>query len=236
MYKKRLGAYKITYILHRDFNIDISVGRTYRLLKTLNLPTLSTKKPTYSHYSDNINYQNHLNQHFNQNSPNLVWVSDITYIKVCNKWVYLCIIIDLFSRKPIAWATSNKPDSNLTVKTLHIALKNRNYPKGLMFHSDRGSQYTSFSFRNELDKYNITQSFSKKGYPYDNAVCECFFKYLKLEETNRNTYKTIIELNLALYKYINLFYCDKRPHTTLNMLTPNEYEHNYYNYINKQYQ
>ena len=121
MYKKRLGAYKITYILNRDFNIHISVGKTYRLIKTLNLPKLSTKKPIYSNYIDNINYKNYLNQHFNQNSPNLVWVSDITYIKVNTKWVYLCVIIDLFSRKPIAWLVSNKPNTDLTIGTLYIA-------------------------------------------------------------------------------------------------------------------
>ena len=93
-----------------------------------------------------------------------------------------------------------------------------------MFHSDRGSQFTAFSFHKLLDSLDVVQSFSQKGYPYDNACCECFFKYLKKEETNRKNYQTKQELFLALFEYIEGIYNTKRPHTTLNMLTPNEAE------------
>lgn len=92
--------------------------------------------------------------------------------------------MDLFSRKVIFWNISGKPDVDLVMTAFKKAYDKRNRPSGLMFHSDRVSQYTAFSFRQFLDSLNVVQSFSKKGYPFDNACCECFFKYLKKEETN----------------------------------------------------
>ena len=100
----------------------------------------------------------------------------------------------------------------------------RKRPQGLMFHSDRGTQYTAFSFRQLLDSLNVVQSFSNKGYPFDNACCESFFKYLKKEETNRRTYHSLQELQLSVFEYIEGFYNSKRPHGSLNLLTPNEME------------
>ena len=162
-YNKRLGAYKITYVLQRDHGINISVGRVYRLMKTLQLPRMSTEKPyrNYKHM-DNGDCTNHLRQEFNQKSPNLVWASDFTYIKAAGKWYYLCIVMDLFSRKVISWNISGKPDVNLVMTAFKKAYDKRNQPTGLMFHSDRGSQYTAFAFRQLLDTLNVVQSFSKK--------------------------------------------------------------------------
>ena len=93
----------------------------------------------------------------------MVWVSDFTYIKVNSGWFYLCIIMDLFSRKIISWNISNKADCNLIINTFNEAYTKRNYPTGLMFHYDRGTQYTATPFRKLLDKFNVVQSFSKKG-------------------------------------------------------------------------
>ena len=129
-------------------------------------------------------------------------VSNITYLKAGRKWYYLCVIIDLFSRKVISWHLSGKADVSLVMTTFQKAYESRNTPYGLMFHSDRGTQYTAFSFRQLLDSLNVVQSFSKKEYPFDNAVCECFFKYLKQEETNRRTYHTFKELHLSVFEYM----------------------------------
>lgn len=176
-YSKRLGAYKIAYVLKRDHGITISVGKVYRLMKTLQLPKMSTDKPRHQNKrSDNGDCANHLNQKFNQKAPGIVWVSDFTYIKVCSKWYYLCVVMDLFSRKIISWHISVRADVNLIMTTFKKAYEKRNAPYGLMFHSDQGSQYTAFAFRQLLDSLNVVQSFSKKGYPFDNACCECFFK------------------------------------------------------------
>lgn len=138
------------------------------------------------------------------------------------------MVIDLFSRKVIAWHISGKPDAGLVMTTFQKAYTARNAPYGLMFHSDRGSKYTAFSFRQLLDSLNVVQSFSKKGYPFDNAVCEYFFKYLKKEETNRRTYKNMSDLKLSFFSYIEGYYNSKRPHAPLGYMTPNETETAYW--------
>lgn len=182
-------------------------------MKTLQLPRMSTDKPfrNYRH-KENGKCTNHLQQEFDQKCPNIVWASDFTYIKVTDRWYYLCIVMDLFSRKFISFNISSKPDFDLVMAAFKKAYERRNRPQGLMFHSDRGSQYTAFSFRQLLDSLNVVQSFSKKGYPFDNACCECFFKYLKKEETNRRTYHSLQELQLCVFEYIEGFYNSKRPH------------------------
>ena len=221
-----MGAYKIAYVLKRDYGITISVGRVYRLMKQLQLPKMSTDKPHVSsrrseEYGDCCN---HLQRNFAQKAPNLVWVSDITYIKVGAKWYYLCIVMDLYSRKVISWQISSSADADLVITVFQKAYEKRNAPYGLMFHSDQGTQYTAFAVRQLLDSLNVVQSFSKKGYPFDNSCCECFFKYLKKEETNRKSYHSLQELQLSIFEYIEGYYNSKRPHSTLHMLTPNEAE------------
>lgn len=191
---------------------------------------MSTDKPFHNYkHRDNGECTNHLHQDFNQKTPDTVWDSDFTYIKVSGKWYYLCIVMDLFSRKVIAWNISSKPDVELVMNAFKKAYAKRKQPIGLMFHSDRGTQYTAFSFRQLLDSLNVVQSFSKKGYPYDNACCECFFKYLKKEETNRRTYHSLNELQLSVFEYIEGFYNSRRPHGSLEMLTPNEKEELFWN-------
>ncbi len=194
-------------------------------MRTLQLPRMSTDKPfrNYKH-RNNGECTNHLRQEFNQKAPDMVWAGDFTYIKVAGKWYYLCIVMDLFSRKVISWNISSKPDVDLVMDAFKKAYDKRNRPIGLMFHSDRGTQYTAFSFRQLLDSLNVVQSFSKKGYPYDNACCECFFKYLKKEETNRRTYHSLNELQMSVFEYIEGFYNSRRPHGSLEMLAPNEKE------------
>lgn len=229
-HNKRLGAYKIKYVLERDYGIKISVGRVYRLMKTLDLPKMSTVKPPKSKNEvNNEKYEDNLKREFTQKAPNLVWVSDITYLKANGKWYYLCVIMDLFSRKIISWELSTRATTELVISALKKAHKNRNPDDGLIFHSDRGAQYTSKSFKQLLDSLNIVQSCSNKGVPFDNACCECFFKYLKKEETNRKTYASFEELRLSVFEYIDGYYNSKRPHGTLNMLTPNEMEAKYFN-------
>lgn len=194
-------------------------------MRMLKLPRMSTDKPFHNYrHKDTGTCANHLQQEFNQKAPNLVWASDFTYIKVAGKWYYLCIVMDLFSRKVISWTISGKPNVDLVMDAFQKAYNKREQPQGLMFHSDRGTQYTAFSFRKLLDSLNVVQSFSKKGYPFDNACCECFFKYLKKEEVNRRTYHSLQELQLSVFEYIEGFYNSRRPHGSLQMLTPNEKE------------
>lgn len=219
---KRLGAHKIQICLQRDYCIHISVGRVYRLMKTMNLPKMSTVKPSQPRYhsAQRISYENILAQNFNQPKPNLVWVSDFTYLRVAGRFYYLCVILALFSRKVIAYRVSPKMDRFLAIDTLRDAVAARNPSSGLIFHSDRGSQFTSDDFRRILDEFHFVQSFSAKGHPYDNAVVECFFKYLKKEETDRRSYQSLDQLKQSLFSYINGFYNSLRPHSHNGGLSP----------------
>lgn len=148
-YDKRLRAYKVQHILKRDYGISISVRRVYRLMRSTKLPKMSTAKPKFVRHTDNGEYTNHLQQ-FSQDAPNPVWVSDITYLKAGGKWYYLCVVIDLFSRKVISWRLSGKADVRLVIAAFQKAYPKRSTPCGLMFHSDRGTQYTAFAFRQLL--------------------------------------------------------------------------------------
>ena len=132
--------------------------------------------------------------------------------------------MDLYSRKVIAWHISANADAQLVITTFRKAYEKRNAPHGLMFHSNRGTQYTAFAFWQLLDSLTVVLSFSKKGYPFDHACCECFFKYLKKEETDRRGYHSLQELQLSIFEYMEGYYNSKRPHNSRNMLTPNEAE------------
>lgn len=223
---KRLGAAKIRIRLKREYCINISSGRVYRLMKNMNLPKMSTVKPpkTLSGKTDDSECHNILSQNFNQPAPNLVWVCDFTYIRVSTGFYYVCAVLDLFSRKIVAYKVSSRIDTQLAIDTLNEALSVRKNVSGIIFHSDRGSQFTSKRFRQYLDSLNITQSFSAKGHPYDNAVMECFFKYLKKEETDRRNYAGLTELKQSLFSYIHGFYNSVRPHSHNNGLSPDEKE------------
>jgi transposase InsO family protein len=228
--KKRLGAYKIRRRLLVEYGKQVSVGRVYRLMKSMLLPKMSTVKPVSTYpKTEQGECNNVLEQRFNQEAPNRVWVSDITYVRVAGRFCYLCVIIDLFARKVVAYKTSVKIDKRLTLDTLSLACSKRGYPKGVLFHSDRGSQYNAKDFRQAIDKLDFIQSFSAKGHPYDNAVAESFFKYLKKEDLNRKTFTTIEELNLTLFEYIEGFYNPRRPHHANDLLSPDEKETLFFN-------
>lgn len=230
--KKRLGTRKIKIILLRDYKVNISEGRIYRLMKTMALPKMSTKKPKFK--KDKTKYQgkNLLQQHFNPKMPNQVWTTDFTYISIGHKkFVYLCAILDLFSRKVIAWKIGNKIDTQLAGDTLMQAIQSRKPTQPLILHSDQGAQFKSKSFRQLLDNNNILASYSKPGYPYDNAVTEVFFKYLKERCLNRTSFTSIQEVKLACFEYIESFYNNYNPHSANQELTPNQKEKIYFKEI-----
>lgn len=154
---KRLSAASMHIVLSRDYGTTISSGRVYRLMKSMDLPKMSTAKPKFRYHKPTVSldYPNILNQQFDPNEPNRAWVSDITYIPVKNKFVYLCVILDLFSRKVIAWKLSHRMTASLVIDTLDTALTHRQPIESVLFHSDRGSQYTSVAFRQFLDAHNL---------------------------------------------------------------------------------
>ena len=213
--------------LAREYCVTISDGRVYRLMKEMKLPKMSTVKPPKAAMADKEDvgaYQNLLAQQFNQKAPNLVWVSDFTYVKVAGRFYYICAIIDLYARKVIACRVSAKIDRFLAIDTLRDAVRLRGVSKGVLFHTDRGCQFTSADFRKVIDELGMVQSFSAKGHPYDNAVMECFFKYLKKEELNRRSFQSVEQLKQSLVTYISGFYNSSRPHSHNHGMSPNHAE------------
>lgn len=174
--------------------------------------------------------KNILNQNFITHRPNEVWVGDVTYFHLKDRKYYICVVIDLFSRKVVAHKISMKNSTQLTKATIKEACENRTISDNLIFHSDQGANYTSKAYRKFLKESGIEQSFSRAGNPYDNSVVESFFKNLKSEELYRTRYHSESEFRNAVARYIN-FYNKERPHTYLRYQTPDKYEEIFYSNI-----
>ena len=222
----RFGSRRIRAKL-LDMGHIASERRISRLMKELGLSSRGAR-PRLNSANDRQHqyYPNKLKRNFLTTAPNKVWVSDITYAKVGMDFLYLCVIIDLYSRKVIGYGISENIDTALTISTFQQAFFLRGSPSGVVFHSDQEVQYTAFEFRGLLKANGITQSFSAPGSPYDNAVTESFFTSIKKEDFRRNYYRTTEEFQAAVDAYI-LFYNDYCPHQRLGYLTPNQAEAEY---------
>jgi putative transposase len=165
---------------------------------------------------------NILEQNFTQNAPNRAWVSDITYLPVNDKWFYLVVFIDLFSRKVVGWDLSPSLKAESTIKAFEQAVCQRRPQRGLIVHSDRGIQYACKDFRQCLDRYACIQSMSRKGNCWDNAVAESFFSSLKKRLFYHRRYETMEDLRKDLFWYIEVYYNRFRKHSFNNYLTPEE--------------
>ena len=172
--------------------------------------------------------ENVLKQEFSAGKPNEIWVGDTTYIDTKEGWLFLATIIDLFSRKVVGWAMSSRNDTKLTIDSIMMAIKHRKPKKEVVFHSDQGVQYSSISFMSTLKSNNIMSSMSRRGNCYDNAVAESFFQLLKREKIKAKKYITREDAKLEIFEYIELFYNSKRRHGQCGLLSPNEFEKNYY--------
>ena len=209
--------------------LPLSRYRSGRLMKQLKLtscqlPGHAYKKATQEH----IAIPNHLAREFNVEKPNQVWCGDVTYIWAGNRWSYLAIVLDLFSRKPIGWAMSYSPDSELTGKALSMAFETRGQPEAVMFHSDQGSHYTSRKYRQLLWRYQIKQSMSRRGNCWDNSPMERFFRSLKTEWIPEIGYRSFVEAKHAVINYIIGYYSQVRPHQHNGGLSPNAAEQKFW--------
>jgi putative transposase len=167
---------------------------------------------------------NLLRQDFTAEAPNQRWASDITFISTHQGWLYLAVVMDLYSRRIVGWSMSRWINRHLVIDALSMAIGARRPDCLLIHHSDRGSQYTSDDFRDELVKYGIQCSMSARGNCYDNAVVESFFGLLKRERVNRVRYRTRDEARADLFEYIECFYNRKRRHGYLGNISPAAFE------------
>lgn len=171
---------------------------------------------------------NTLNREFTVDQPDQAWVTDFTYIRTYEGWLYLTVVIDLFSRKVIGWTMKSSPKADLVIDALLMAVWRRRPQAKVLVHSDQGIQYTSTDWRSFLKEHNLEASMSRKGNCHDNAVAESFFSLLKKDRVKRRIYKTRDEARAEIFDYIECFYNPKRNHGTNGGVSPNEFEKRYF--------
>lgn len=225
--KKRYGSPRITSEL-RDQGIRVSRPRVARLMKEANIKSIIRKKYKVQTTDSKHEYavaENHLNRDFSTQTIGQKWVSDLTYIKTEEGWLYLTAILDLADRKVVGWAMSDTMKaSDTTITAWKMAIKNRPIKQSLLFHSDRGVQYACAEFREQLKGLPILQSMSRKGNCWDNAIAESFFKSLKTELVYHAHYSTKEQAKLAIFEYIEVWYNRIRKHSALGNRSPLQYQ------------
>lgn len=182
------------------------------------------KQTTVPDPSVDVLQEDLLGRRFRPGEINAVWAGDITYVRTWEGWLYLASVIDLGSRRVVGWAMADHMRAELVCDALRMALLSRRPPAGLIFHSDRGSQYTSSEFRGLLAEHQVRQSLSRPRQCWDNAVAESFFATLKTELIDRQSWPTRTAAQRAIFEFVEVFYNRQRLHTALGCRTPTEYE------------
>lgn len=218
------GAGKVTAVL-RDRGYKISERIVGDIMHSNGWFSVRTNAKTLYEYSERRK-ENILKQNFNADNPNQIWVSDVTYFSYNERKFFICVILDLYSRKVVAFKISKRNSSQLTKATFKYAYFSRNPQEGLIFHSDNGSNYISRSFYSYLKQFGVQQSFSRSRQPHDNAVSESFFRNMKTEGHYHYKFKSKQEFRTVIADYIEK-YNTTRPHTYLGYLTPDRYEQLY---------
>ena len=220
------GAPRIHAELRLEHNIGVGRKRVARLMKAAGISGITPKKrwrttiriPGITPATDLVERQ------FRPDAPNVLWVADITYLRTGEGWLYLAAVQDTYSRQIVGWAMATNMRATLVVDALQMALHRRRPGPGLIHHSDQGSQYVSLAFGRAAGEAGIAVSMGSRGDAYDNAVAETFFATLKKELVHRRSWPSRLELQSAVFEYIEAFYNRQRRHSTLNMLSPTNYE------------
>jgi putative transposase len=215
--------------LHEDLKDEgerISRKRVSRIMRENQL--FSKHKRKFRHTTDSEHQfpvaENILARSFESDAPNKKWAADITFIPTDEGWLYLAVVIDLFSRRVVGWSMGRRLDRGLVLEALKMALKGRKPTNGLMHHSDQGSQYASNQYRELLEAHAILASMSRRGNCWDNAIVESFFKTLKVERIYHRRYRTRDEAQADIFQYIEVFYNRKRRHSAIGYRTPVDFE------------
>jgi putative transposase len=221
---QKAGYRMLLGYLRRD-GINIGERRLRRVLKQSGL--MMKRRRRYVRTTNSRHgFETHPNliKVLKLNGINQVWVSDITYIRINNGFVYLAAILDLYSRKIVGYAISKKIDGELALSALKMAVARRNPKPGLIHHSDRGVQYLCELYTNELERIGIKKSCAAKGNPYENANAESFMKTLKVEEVDLRNYETYLDVIEKLPHFLEEVYNKRRIHSALGYVTPEEFE------------
>jgi len=223
--RKNYGTRRIKDKLQKQ-RVHISRRRVGRLMREENLQVQTKRKfkvTTNSNHDKPI-APNLLEREFTVADPNTVYVGDITYIPTREGWLYLAVVIDLFSRAVVGWSMGSRMTASLVNSAMLMAIWKRKPSKGLIFHSDRGSQYASDSYQEILSSYGVNPSMSRKGDCWDNAVAESFFHTLKIELVHHCDYETRADARTSIFEYIEVFYNRQRSHSVNGYEAPLVYE------------
>ena len=225
--KRRYGAPKIHKILENK-GLSISLKRVQRRMKKLGIKSIVVKKwkPSCQSKNKTVQKENIIKGDFSAETINKKWLTDITYIYTLKDgWCYLASVFDCCSAKIVGWHMSKTIDADLALQAVKNAVSNQDPDtKGLIIHSDLGSQYTSNKFEKYLEKLSIKHSYSKKGYPYDNAPMESFHSCFKKEDEKMNKYIDFKDAKISIFEYIESWYNRKRIHSRIGYITPQAYE------------
>lgn len=227
--KKRFGRRRLTLDLHAQGQ-SCSINRVARSMRRQGLAARQSRKfiaTTDSKHSHAVS-ENLLNRDFSSDEPNRVWVTDITYLRSKNGWLYLVVFIDLFSRSIVGWHVSQSLRHEPVLVAFYRAVRQRGSVRGLIVHSDRGVQYCCAGFRDVMIAHGVRQSMSRKGDCWDNAVAESFFATLKKEMPDGMVFADAAEAERYLFEYIEIDYHRFHPHSTLGSLTPTAFEQQYW--------
>jgi putative transposase len=223
--KGTYGSRRTSKQLRKDGD-DIGRTRARNLMRKANLSVKRGKKfkiTTDSNHKFPV-APNLLKRNFEVQHPNRVWCADITYLWTHQGWIYLAVVIDLYSRKIVGWSIASRMKSYLVEQALSMAYWHRKPDKGLIHHSDRGSQYAGKEYQKLMKRYGMVCSMSRKGDCWDNAVVESFFHTLKTERTNGNIYRTRDQARRDVFDYIEMFYNSRRLHSFIGYESPNDFE------------
>lgn len=208
-----------------DCGFSCSRGRAERLMRANGIAAKPRKRFVVTTDSDHESpiAPNIVDRDFSPAGPDRIWASDITYVRTLCGWLYLAVVLDLFSRKVVGWATGSSIDGGLVVGALRMAVETRRPKRGLIHHSDRGSQYASEEFQDALREWGMTCSMSRRANCWDNAPVESFFGSMKVEWLE-DVYQNRASATQDVFEYIEVFYNRKRRHSTLGGLSPLDYE------------
>ncbi|EOU6806916.1 IS3 family transposase [Escherichia coli] len=222
-------GYRKIHLDLRDSGQQCGVNRVWRLMKRVGIKAqVGYRSPRARKGEASIVSPNRLQRQFNPDAPDERWVTDITYIRTHEGWLYLAVVVDLFSRKIIGWSMQSRMTKDIVLNALLMAVWRCNPEKQVLVHSDQGSQYTSHEWQSFLKSHGLEGSMSRRGNCHDNAVAESFFQLLKRERIKKKIYGTREEARSDIFDYIEMFYNSKRRHGSSEQMSPTEYENQYY--------
>ncbi|MHA1066868.1 IS3 family transposase [Enterobacter ludwigii] len=222
-------GYRKIHLDLRDSGQQCGVNRVWRLMNRAGIKAqVGYRSPRARKGEASIVSPDRLQRQFNPDAPDERWVTDITYIRTHEGWLYLAVIVDLFSRKIIGWSMQSRMTKDIVLNALLMAVWRRNPQRPVLVHSDQGSQYTSHEWQSFLKSHGLEGSMSRRGNCHDNAVAESFFQLLKRERIKKKIYGTREEARSDIFDYIEMFYNSKRRHGSSNQMSPTEYENQHY--------